>query len=220
VTAGFRQHHYGLVGAVGEGGGPRLVTVGLVEPARCRWGEAPARFAGRTHAAPVVDPEAIADPAVAAWVRARLVPKVVLATQTRVLEAAIDEHGAWVPATPLISVTPADPADLWPLAAALTAPPLTALALARHAGAGLSRDAIRLRASEVAALPLPAGARAWAGAADALRQAAAARGEAGWRAALERAARLGCAAYGVEDAEALMAWWRARLPPWRGPASG
>ncbi len=45
-------------------------------------------------------------PELARWVGGRLVPKVLVATQTAVLEAAADPTGAWVPSVPVISVEP------------------------------------------------------------------------------------------------------------------
>ena len=52
----FRDEYYGLVPAVSDDGdGPPLVTSGLIDPGRCRWGERPVRFAKREFAAPRVD---------------------------------------------------------------------------------------------------------------------------------------------------------------------
>ena len=45
-------------------------------------------------------------PAVARWARKRQVPKVLVATQTRVLEAVADLDGQMVPVTPTVSVEP------------------------------------------------------------------------------------------------------------------
>lgn len=198
VTAGFRRQFYGLADHVGEGGGGSpLVTVGLIDPGRCVWGQRDTRIAGRRRRAPTVD-LAVVDPDVADWFGALLVPKLLVATQTRVVEVAVDEAGAWLPAVPVIAVTA--PGDrLWALAAALSAPPVTAWALARAAGTGLSGDSLRLSAGLVRSVPLPTDPAAWDGATAAFRA-----GD------LERFAPLACRAYGAPVA--LAAWWLGRLP--------
>lgn len=224
ATADFRDQYYGLVPFVFDDEGraadedryPRLVTTGLIDPARSLWGRVHTRFAKRRFAHPRVDVEALrAGSALGRWSRARLVPKVLLATQTRVLEAAVDESGRWLPSTPTITVeAPQD--RLWHVAAALTSPVLTAIALSRHAGAALSADAITVSARAVTALPAPLPGPSWDEGARALRQAAAATSEGGWRESLDACGRALCRAYAVDDAGDLVAWWRERLPPWRG----
>jgi N-6 DNA Methylase len=227
ALAGFRQHFYGLVpyvadraaddGASDEDTTVPLVTTGLIDPGDCAWGQRPARFAGRVLARPAVDLAALdtGDPRVAAWVRARRVPKVVVASQTPVIEAAVDATGTWVPSVPLIALTPRRPAaaseaadaELWRLGAALCAPPLSAWAAARCLGAALSPGAIKLRPDELLDLPLPTGwtlSRRLTAAAERLRA-----GD------VHGCAELAMAAYGVDD-PGLLAWWRARTRPPRG----
>src|SRR5690606_24013222 len=171
ASSGFRDEYYGLVPHVhdlplprrpqlartGDGPadhrvGPRpLVTSGLIDPGRCRWGERTVRFAKQTFDRPVVAVDELlvaADAApgspvarAAAWVAATSGPKVVVATQTRVGEAAVDETGSWVPSTPTIAVRGIDdtagsvPGDteidrLWALAAVICSPLGTVAALA------------------------------------------------------------------------------------------
>lgn len=227
ATAGFRDQFYGLVGAVHEHDGAgdvegeraeltaRLVTSGLVEPLAISWGRVPVRFAGERWQRPVVALDRV-EPAIDRWVRAQLVPKLVVATQTKVIEVAVDVRGDMVPSVPVIAVH-ADPDRLWHLAAALSAPPLSALALRSSVGTALSTDAIKLSARQVLDLPLPHDRVAWDEAAALARQAAevAAIAEAGRtddrRAALEAYGVAACRAYGV-DPEALMSWWLDRLP--------
>ena len=141
-------------------------------------------------------------------------PKVLLATQTRVLEPAVDERGAWLPSVPAISVLP-HAGRLWHVAAALASPVAAAAALHETAGTGLAGSAIRLGARQVTALPAPAEGADWDAAAAAFREASHARGGPGWRAGLERAAGASCRAYGLDAAgtATLVAWWRERLPP-------
>ena len=65
-----------------------------------------------------------------------MVPKVLVASQTKVIEAVVDEAGRAVPGTPVVSVEPTDPeVDVWHLAALLTSPVAT-----RTARAGGSRN--------------------------------------------------------------------------------
>jgi hypothetical protein len=167
AVAGFRQHYYALVGHVHEGGdraGPVLVTSGLLDVGACAWGDRPARFARRRWDRPAVDVDAVraGDPRMGPWLDRIQQPKVVVASQTRVLEAAADRTGAWVPCTPVVSAVPHDPADVDRLAAALCAPPVAAWAATRAAGSGLSPGAVRVSASLVRDVPLPVDADAWA----------------------------------------------------------
>lgn len=228
VTAGFRQHFYGLAPVVHEAapgelptGTPRLVTVGLIDPLHLRWGMHPARFAGRGLSRPVVDVAALrtSDERLSRWVAERLRPKVLVATQSTVVEALIDAAGDLVPSTPVISVEPNDREQLEALAAVLCAPPVTAWMLQRRAGSGLSARAMRITASDVAAVPLPEDGRAWERGvvlARRAQQAAADRDGVAWIEALEVLGRTMTVAYGFDPAHPVVAWWRGRLPPWRG----
>ncbi|MEO6628188.1 MAG: N-6 DNA methylase, partial [Aquihabitans sp.] len=108
TSAAFRDEYYGLVEHVREGpevSGTEpwvdlttdlspLITSGLVDPGRCRWGSRPARFARQRFDRPVVNIESLrmAGGPAANWVGATAGPKVVVATQTRVGEAAVDEQ--------------------------------------------------------------------------------------------------------------------------------
>ncbi|HWM20052.1 MAG TPA: N-6 DNA methylase [Ilumatobacteraceae bacterium] len=153
----FRDEYYGLVPAVSDhGDGPPLVTSGLIDPGRCRWGERPVRFAKRQFAAPRVDITRL-DATMRAWARGKLVPKVLVANQTRVIEAVADPHGAWLPGVPVSSLVPTRDASVWELAAVLTSPVAAAAAWLAVAGTGLSARAIRLGPAALASLPWPAG---------------------------------------------------------------
>ena len=171
ATAGFREQYYGLVPFVREradGGGMPLVTSGLIEPAELLWGRVPCRFARRRWDAPVVDRRAVADADVTLgdWVEARRRPKILVASQTRVIEAVVDVDGRLLPSVPVVSVEPADPANLWRVAAALLSPVATAWLLHHRAGSGLSDDTIRVSARSVTELPLPTDHDCWAEAAE------------------------------------------------------
>jgi hypothetical protein len=145
------------------------------------------------------------------WSRSRLVPKILLATQTRILEAAIDPRGDWLPAVPVITITPRDPADLWLIAAALLSPIATASALRACAGAGLSSHAIKLSARQALTLSLPADRPLWTTAARCVRLAAGAPAAAA-RTHLTAAAEATCRAYGLSESQTIAAisWWTRR----------
>jgi hypothetical protein len=203
ATAGFRDQFYGLVPFVRDGGdGPALITTGLIDAGHCAWRVRPARFARRTFSAPRVDVGALAssDPRLAAWVDRQRTPKVLVATQTKAIEAVVDEDGDWIPSVPVIAVHPRRVEDLWPIAAVLLAPPVSAWAAARHLGAGLGATSLKLSARQVLELPLPLRAREW--------DAGAARVRAG---DLDAAALEMCRAYGLSrpDTMPVLEWWRA-----------
>lgn len=166
ATAGFRDQFYGLAPYVvdrataNDRSFPRLVTCGVIDPGHCAWGERPLKFAGTRYEHARVDLAAMTDTPLRRWVDDRLVPKVVLATQTKVLEAAIDVEGTWVPSTPVIAVhAPAD--QLFRVAAVLLAPPVSAWASSAYAGVALTSDAIKLSARQVLEIPLPKRSDQW-----------------------------------------------------------
>ena len=216
VTAGFRQHYYALVGAVHERSGPGdrrppLVTTSSVDPLHSRWSTTTCRFDGRRWALPVVDLAAVSvvDPVVGAWLEARHRPKLLVATQTTVVEVVADPAGDMVPLTPLIVVEP-EPEELWHLAAALSAPAVSAMAARLSVGAARSAGRIKLSARQVADLPVPTDRTAWdegAGLAMALHEAGRTATQEAW---LEFGETMG-RSYGTPD-EDLLEWWWARHP--------
>ena len=224
VTADFRQHYYGMRGLVEESRGrrpgreaPALVTVGAIDAARLRWGSTPVRIHGKAFAAPVVRRERLrAHPVLGPWLAARGVPKVLVATQTRALEAWVDERAHALPSTPVLTAVPRRRVDLWKAGAAILAPPIAAEAWWRHAGAGMSSRAIRISASQLRALPAPGNAAAWTRGAVALRA-----WQGGDPAARLRFANAMCSAYGVPTGAArrpLVAWWLEAIAG-SGPAA-
>ena len=213
VLAGFRDQYYGLAGAVCErdelpAGVPAapLVTSGALDWAASAWGDRPVRYARRRWAAPVVDPRLLAGtpPVARRWVSRTAAPKIVVATQTRVVEAAVDTDGTWVPSVPALAVVPHDPGDVWLLAAAVLAPAATAWLAHRAVGTALDRAALKVAKPDLAALPLPADGTAWASAASALQAYTAQPAQA----LLDRYLRAAARAYGTTPE--LTAWWRAR----------
>lgn len=203
-TADFRDQYYGLVPHVRDGGaGAPLITSGLIEPASCEWGRRPTRFARQQYDAPVVDVAAVRQGPLRSWVDARLVPKVLVAGQGRVIEAVVDEEGAWLPSVPVLTVVPrdtGDPAALWRVLAVLLAPPVVADAAARYVGTGLTPGSVKVSARQLAALPLPVDGDAWAEGAELAR-----RGE------VAAAGRVMTTAYEVDPDDGVYAWWLSRV---------
>jgi hypothetical protein len=140
-----------------------------------------------------------------------MVPKVVVATQSRVVEAAVDRDGAWIPSTPVISLTaPADRLDH--VAAALLAPPATVWALRRFAGAALATGAVKLAARQVLELPLPEPGDDWDAAARLVAELPAIEDAEERIAVLVAAGERMVAAHRLDRrGDKLLEWWVARL---------
>lgn len=147
----FRDQYYGLVGAVGDHlAGPPLITCGLIDPGRCLWGERPVRFARQRYDAPRVALDRLS-PRLQRWARTRLVPKILIANQTKVIEAVEDPAGAWLPSVPVIScVTHVQAHVLQVLNSA------AANEWVHHhaAGSGLGAGTVRLSPQLLASIPL------------------------------------------------------------------
>jgi hypothetical protein len=212
LNANFRDEYYGMVPAVGDHDtGPRLITSGLVDPARSWWGVRPITFAKCRFERPRVDLDRLDDDMVR-WARRRLVPKVLVANQTRIVEAVCDPDGEWLPAVPVLGVYPvgahwddegrrsADElaSSAWEIAAVLTSSVASAWLWHRGAGTGLSVDGIRLSPVTLGELPWPGG--------DVGRAVAALRDGDVRSCSAEMAV-----AYGVDDATVLDGWWTALL---------
>lgn len=200
-NANFRDEYYALVPAVSdEATGPPLVTSGLIDPGECLWGTRPVRFAKRRFDQPRVDIGKLTG-RFPAWARRKLVPKVLIANQTRIIEAVCDEDGAWLPGVPVTTATPLEPSTdtLWATAAVLTSPVASALAWHQSAGTGLSTSAVRVGPRQLAQIPVPRGDLATA-----IRAL-----QAGDVAECGRAVTI---AFGLRDADRLVSWWVEHLP--------
>ncbi len=220
VVAGFRDEYYGLVGLVAEADDPavagqlRLATAGSIEVGRHLWGERPQRFGRRRWEQPVIDAALAGHGGVGLrrWWDRMGTPKVLVATQTRVVEAVADPDGVLAPVTPVISVVPdvpsptdpSGPLDPHAIAAALCSPVVAALAQQRVAGSGMSPTTMRLRAADVAALPLPSDGAAWELATEAFRTACVDPCD---RSAWRRYAALAVEAHGHGARDDLVEWW-------------
>lgn len=216
ATADFRDQYYGLAPHVVDLEGadevqfPRLVTTGLIDPAQILWGQRATKFNKKSYLHPRV-PVSDLDDSLSEWASRRLVPKILVATQTKVLEAWVDLEGHTLPSVPLITVM-APTTRLWHLAAALSSPAVTMIAARRHLGAALSATALKLSAKDVLALPLPDSCDAWDEAATAFKVASETTSAERRREFLVESGRLMCDAYGVGGDDDLMRWWIDRLP--------
>ncbi len=205
LNANFRDEYYALVPAVGDDAtGPPLVTSGLIDPGLCLWGTRPVRFAKRSFEHPRVDLSKLTG-RFPAWAARKLVPKVLVANQTRVIEAVADPEGAWLPGVPVTSVTPVGTAaTVTELAAVLTSPIASALAWHSGGGTGLSTTSVRIGPAGLAATPWPAGDLS--AAVDALHAGdIVGCGQAVCQAYRRRASE-------IDDFEQLLNWWAERLP--------
>jgi hypothetical protein len=214
AVGAFRDEYYGLVDHVhesdGAGATAPLITSGLIDIGSVAWGERTARFAKQRWARPGVDLAGLERAGGRAWNHASRLqrPKVVVANQTRVVEAAADRDGCWVPSTPVVSVVPDDPGLVTPLAAALCSPVVSAWVARAAAGSGLSSGAFRVTAPLLEQVPLPADRERWEDATEAFER---------WVVGADPAApwlRAVAAAYGIPGglADRLTAWWSTRVP--------
>lgn len=200
-TANFRDQYYGMVPGVGDhDSGPRLITSGLIDPARCWWGERTVTFNKRRFARPRLDLSVLSE-RMQNWAGRLAVPKVLIANQTRIVECVVDRDGSTLPGVPVVTARPIRPVvgDLDAIAAVLSSPFASAWAWHRAAGTGLGARAMRLGPGLLADVPWPAGpldaaAHAWR------------------RRDIHASAEAVHAAYGIGDGADLVTWWRALLP--------
>lgn len=205
LNANFRDEYYALVPAVSDDAdGPPLVTSGSIDPGVCHWGRRPVRFAKRDFDHPRVDLDKLTG-RFPAWAERKLVPKVLVANQTRVIEAVADPDGAWLPGVPVTTVTPTAGHAVWELAAVLTSPVASIAAWQHGAGTGLSTTSVRVGPKPLAATPWPNGSLDEA--VSALRAGR-----------LTDVALATCLAFGLDRgrSDELVSWWARQLPDDRG----
>lgn len=236
ATAGFRDEFYALSKAAVDDPDcarpdwPMLVSVGMIDVAATTWGLIARKIGGTKFLAPRVDLESLQqnEPRIAKWVQQRRVPKVLVATQTKVIEAVCDPTGDMVPLTPVVSVEPlrssADDGAL--IAAVLNSPVASAWAVAQFLGTGLSAASVRLSAKSILTIPVPTHRDAWHQAAELLtalhertgnqthgpiRDRTAGRSNVeSLRPTFDEFGLLMCAAYGITNTNEVMAWWHSR----------
>lgn len=228
VTAGFRDEYYAVAAALEEGAAgdeeavdrAPVVTTAMIDPAWIGWGEGLVRIAGGRWRRPVVR-LAGEDAALRKVGEGAGRAKLVVATQTRVLEVGADPGGRFVPLTPLITVAPRRSEQLWAVAAALSSPVATAWVAARAFGTARSLGAIKPSAALLREMPVWGGVEAYTGAGECFRRAAEAESEMERRRWLVESAEEACRAAGCGDGETrgLMEWWVSRLPAKRRAAA-
>lgn len=213
ATADFRDQFYGLRGAIGSEGEARLMTTRHVDLARSNWNDAPVRVLGERYLRPKVTLAALAhDPQMQRWAAARRVPKVLVSTQTRVMEAWVDEAGDTLPLVPLLTVVPKSGHSLWEVAAAVASPVVAARALQLYTGSALDARAIKLSARQLMAMPLPIDGDEWRASAAHFESASRASGDAERVRELGAFAERSCRAHALsrEDERSVLAFWRGR----------
>lgn len=147
----FREQYYGLVGAVADNiEGPPLITSGLIEPGRCLWGERHVRFAKQRFEAPRVAIDHLS-PKLQRWAASRLVPKILIANQTKVIEAVDDACGDWLPSVPVITCVANDREVVLRVLASAAA---NEWVHHHAAGSGLGAGTVRLNPRLLAGIPL------------------------------------------------------------------
>ncbi|VAX41072.1 hypothetical protein MNBD_PLANCTO03-716 [hydrothermal vent metagenome] len=225
ITADFRDEYYAIARAISEAENSntqptrRVATVGLIDPACLAWGERPVKIARQTWHHPCVTHHAD-DPVLREVLIRQARPKLLIATQSKVLEAAVDHRGEYLALTPIIMLYPKeDPPEtnadaLWRYGALLSSPVLSAWAAARSFGTARSLHAIKPSAALLREAPLPLDHTAWRASATHYRAACTSHSAKDRNAALLLAAKDSCTAYQVEPAAAtrLIAWWQSRLP--------
>jgi hypothetical protein len=163
ATADFRDAYYGLRDFIFEDEGgthderryPRLITSGMIEPGRTLWGQKRFRLLKTQWLRPRVDLHRMrSDPSMLAWATKRLVPKILVATQTRAIECVADERGEWLPVTPVITIVPHSGVALSRVMNALLDPAASDAAARMAEGTGMSAGVFRLTARQIGQLPL------------------------------------------------------------------
>ena len=220
ATAGFRDQFYGLAPHVcefknGMESVAPLITVGMIDPLRSRWGSDDFRYAGKSWLKPVVNLTSLLadDKELYEWVQDRLKPKVLLATQTKVLEVLPDPEGKLIPSTPTISIE-CGPEEIWKITSVLSSAAISAYAFSRVAGSALSSDTIKLSAKQVNALPLPPISDYWEQASHYAEEAFNSKLKDTKTNKMKEMSHKISLAYGCDD-NLLEEWWLKRLPKWR-----
>ena len=86
------------------------------------------------------------------WAASRLVPKVLVANQTKRIEAVHDAHGAWLPGVPVITCVTQQPEHVLEV---LHSDAATEWVHHHAAGSGLGAGTVRLNPRLLGSIPLP-----------------------------------------------------------------
>lgn len=162
ATADFRDQYYGLTNYVvdaplGDASNmPALITTRLIDPFKSYWGISTTKYNKRHFLRPSVDLATMKldNSPLVRWADTRLVPKLLIATQGKVMEVLPDVKGTMLPMVPIITVQ-TDEQYYWCVAAIIASPPITKYAIDHYFGTALSSNAIKLSAGQILSLPLP-----------------------------------------------------------------
>lgn len=214
ITGDFRDQYYGIVDAVVENPTPtatqmKLATVGLIDPGLFSWGKIRTRFNKKPYLTPVVNLDALA-PKISDWAKGRRCAKVIVATQTKILECYVDHIGDVLPSVPLSTIS-SEPEMIWHIAAVISAPPVSLIAAERHLGAGMSDDVLKLGAPDLLNLPLPAHKDQWDLAAVEFQRMQSFALGVERNVSMTKVGKLMCLAYGITD-DSVTDWWIGRHP--------
>jgi hypothetical protein len=167
ASADFRDQYYGLRDYVCEyqdledEAYVKLITSGLIDPFRSLWGLKTTRFNHVRYLEPAVNiTRSRRDLFIDGWIKTRLVPKLLVATQGKVIEVLPDEIGELLPSVPVVTVL-ARSDTFYLLAAALGSPPVSLFAKQQYYGTALATSAIKLSAKQILDLPLPQDQKRW-----------------------------------------------------------
>ena len=222
-SAGFRDEYYAMLELAQEATLPEregppevpagfaaLVSSGLIDPGVCRWGGKSMRFGKRRWESPVVDLGSLEadDAPTSTWAKRQLVPKVLVASQTRVIEAAPDGQGRAIGLTPVIAGVPKG-ITLGHLLAVLCSPVSTLSLVVAMAGSGLGKAGVRVSTRALGDLELPVHQGPWDEAAG-LLAGHCDLGDGIDPTTLAAVPRLMVGAAGIDDGDAVLSWFAER----------
>ena len=147
ASANFRDEYYGLAPAVDDRRQRAAARHQRADrPRRARTGVSarPGTPVDPCSGPPSTSPRC--RPPMRRWVERLLVPKVLVANQTRVIEAVVDPDGAWLPAVPVVTVVPRPGVAVDDIAAVLTSP------VASRCGRGTGRPGPACRRARCASV--------------------------------------------------------------------
>ncbi|NBR24817.1 MAG: hypothetical protein EBU08_13815 [Micrococcales bacterium] len=188
---------------------PKLITVGKIDLANLSWGHEPTKFAKEAYEFPRVEISRL-EPKMLSWATRMARPKILVATQTKIVELFVDDTGILLPSIPIASVFPNEGIDIWKVAACLASPLVTLYSLSQLAGAGMNAEVLKISARFIITIPLPSKNEEWAQGARFLELAQSASGE-NKRELLTEFGKVMGAAYQVDEPEKILEWWSARL---------
>jgi hypothetical protein len=211
ATNDFRDQFYGMQQGVLEeefGQHAKLATTALIDFGVNKWGSRETTFAKAKMRFPRVDVPALSGP-MQTWAAGKLVPKVIVSTQTKIVEAWVDELGEFLPSIPLISIVPSGKEDVWMIAAAVGNPVSSVFAFRNFSGSGMTGKVLKLNGAQIGNVPLPSNRKAWSEAASILKELH--HSPEGDLDLLRSFGEAIIGAYEVDNQRELVDWWLARV---------